>query len=94
MCVCVGRVTAWTLKMILAAQLEDWENLVYVEPRLVTDTIDFLLKHQAADGSFHETHHYDNTTLTYTMSFKVTWEEKGREGKRKERERKGKGIRE
>lgn len=63
-------VTAWTLKTILAAQLEDWENLVYVEPRLVTDTIEFLLKHQAEDGSFHETEHYNNTTLTYCMSYK------------------------
>ncbi|KAK8404354.1 hypothetical protein O3P69_007576 [Scylla paramamosain] len=63
-------VTAWTLRVILAAQLEDWENLVYVEPRLITDTIDFLIKHQAPDGSFHETEHYENATLCYTMSFK------------------------
>ncbi|XP_045124583.1 C3 and PZP-like alpha-2-macroglobulin domain-containing protein 8 [Portunus trituberculatus] len=63
-------VTAWTLRVILAAQLEDWENLVYVEPRLITDTIEFLIKHQAPDGSFHETVHYDNATLSYTMSFK------------------------
>ncbi|XP_050736759.1 CD109 antigen-like isoform X2 [Eriocheir sinensis] len=63
-------VTAWTLKTILAAQLEDWENLVYVEPRLVTATIDFLIQHQAEDGSFHETEHYRNTTLSYTMAYK------------------------
>lgn len=73
----VRRVTAWTLKTILAAQLEDWENLVYVEPRFVTATIDFLIQHQAEDGSFHETEHYRNTTLSYTMSHKVR-EGKGR----------------
>lgn len=69
--VLIHRVTAWTLKNILAAQLEDWENLVYVEPRLVTATVDFLIQHQREDGSFHETEHYQNTTLSYTMSFKV-----------------------
>ncbi|XP_069950501.1 CD109 antigen [Cherax quadricarinatus] len=62
-------VTAWVVNVLLAAQLQDWENLVYIEPRLINRAIAFLIDHQAEDGSFHETSHY-NITLDYKMSFK------------------------
>nr|XP_045621040.1 CD109 antigen-like isoform X1 [Procambarus clarkii] len=63
--------TAWVVNVLLAAQLEDWENLLYIEPRLINTAVAFLLDHQASDGSFLETPHY-NVTLDHKMSFKVT----------------------
>lgn len=63
--------TAWAVEALLGAQLEDWENLVYIEPRLIKTAVAFLLRHQAADGSFHETSLDANHTLDPKMSSKV-----------------------
>ncbi|KAG7167134.1 CD109 antigen-like 1 [Homarus americanus] len=61
--------TTWVLTVLLAAQHEDWENLVYVEPRLVNTATTFILDHQEPDGSFRETIFY-NITLDHKMGFK------------------------
>ncbi|ROT84000.1 hypothetical protein C7M84_022789 [Penaeus vannamei] len=46
--------TTWVLSVLLPAQLEDWENLVYIEPRLINTAVAFILEHQLEDGSFRE----------------------------------------
>ena len=53
------RVTSWVLSVLKAAQLEEWENMLYIHPRIIIDSVQFLLQFQNADGSFQETPHYD-----------------------------------
>ncbi|XP_069979705.1 CD109 antigen [Penaeus vannamei] len=47
-------VTARVLNILLAAQHEDWENLLYIDPRIIRKGVVFLLRHQMADGGFKE----------------------------------------
>lgn len=61
--------TAWVVNLLLAAQHEDWENLVYIEPRLINAAIAFLLEHQTPEGSFTETEQF-NITLDHKTSYK------------------------
>nr|XP_027238444.1 uncharacterized protein LOC113829465 [Penaeus vannamei] len=64
--------TTWVLSVLLPAQLEDWENLVYIEPRLINTAVAFILEHQLEDGSFREP--FVNVTLDHKMSSKEkTW---------------------
>ncbi|KAK3877542.1 hypothetical protein Pcinc_017750 [Petrolisthes cinctipes] len=63
-------VTAWVVRVVMAAQLEDWENQIYIEPRFVSSSVSYLIKHQDDQGGFHESIHYRNTSLLYTMNFK------------------------
>ncbi|XP_042874715.1 CD109 antigen-like [Penaeus japonicus] len=60
--------TAWVLSVLLPAQLEEWENLVYIEPRLINTAIAFILENQQEDGSFKEP--FTNVTLDHKMSSK------------------------
>ncbi|XP_047502417.1 complement C3-like [Penaeus chinensis] len=60
--------TTWVLSVLLPAQLEDWENLVYIEPRLINTVVSFILEHQLEDGSFREP--FTNVTLDHKMSSK------------------------
>lgn len=50
----LSRVTARVLNILLAAQHEDWENLLYIDPRIIRKGVVFLLRHQMADGGFKE----------------------------------------
>lgn len=51
---CFSRVTARVINILLAAQHEDWENLLYIDPRIIRKGVVFLLRHQMADGGFQE----------------------------------------
>ncbi|KAK7083289.1 hypothetical protein SK128_010000 [Halocaridina rubra] len=65
--------TSWVLNLLLAAQLEDWENLIYIEPKLINHAVAFILEHQRDDGSFWEP--ASNVTHDFKMSFKESyWE--------------------
>ncbi|KAK7083283.1 hypothetical protein SK128_009994 [Halocaridina rubra] len=60
--------TSWVLSLLLAAQLEDWENLIYIEPKLINHAVAFILEHQRDDGSFWEP--ASNVTHDFKMSYK------------------------
>ncbi|MPD04298.1 hypothetical protein E2C01_099977 [Portunus trituberculatus] len=40
--------------MLLAAQHEDWENLLYIDPGIIQKSVRFLLQNQMANGGFAE----------------------------------------
>ncbi|KAK7017962.1 hypothetical protein SK128_001868 [Halocaridina rubra] len=46
--------TAKVVNLLLAAQLEDWENQLYIDPKIIKKSVGFLLKYQANDGGFRE----------------------------------------
>ncbi|XP_068239791.1 CD109 antigen-like [Palaemon carinicauda] len=60
--------TSWILSLLLSAQLEDWENLIFVDPKVIREGVAFLVEHQRRDGSFEEPS--SNGTHDYKMSFK------------------------
>ena len=41
--------------MIQAAQFENWENYLYIHPRIIVDAVTFLIQYQGPAGDFHET---------------------------------------
>lgn len=64
------RMTVWVVQSLLSAQLEEWENLIYVDPRLINRAVAFVLDHQESDGSFRETPAL-HVALDHKMSYKV-----------------------
>lgn len=47
--------TAFCIRMYQYAQFPDWEYTLYIDPKIISDGIMFLLRHQDVDGSFYET---------------------------------------
>ncbi|KAB7504994.1 Antigen, partial [Armadillidium nasatum] len=60
--------TAWVTNLFQNAMFEEWENLIYVDPRVLSDSVNFLLKYQNPNGDFRETEHY-NITLDYKYRY-------------------------
>ncbi|RXG55463.1 Complement C3 [Armadillidium vulgare] len=60
--------TAWVTNLFQNAMFEEWENLIYVDPRVLTDSVNFLLQYQNPNGDFRETEHY-NITLDYKYRY-------------------------
>ncbi|XP_064122031.1 thioester-containing protein 1 allele S1-like [Macrobrachium nipponense] len=60
--------TSWILSLLLSAQLEEWENLIFVDPKIIREGVAFLVENQRRDGSFAEL--ALNATHDYKMSFK------------------------
>lgn len=48
------RLTAKVVNILLAAQHEDWENFLYIDPKIIQQSVAFLLNHQQPDGGFTE----------------------------------------
>ena len=52
--------TAYCARVYFDAQYDDWHNFIYIDPKVVQNSIDFVLKHQISDpmsdleGSFFE----------------------------------------
>lgn len=58
------RLSAWTIRTIHQANFPEWENLLYVDPQMVSKTIEWLLQWQDIKaGAFHETPYYSDTPL-------------------------------
>lgn len=47
--------TAFSIRMYQLALFPDWENFIYIDPRLISRGITFLLNHQDEKGAFYET---------------------------------------
>ncbi|XP_076069383.1 CD109 antigen-like [Oratosquilla oratoria] len=62
-------VTAHMVKIFLLTKHEDWENYLYIEPKIINECVDFLIDHQLPDGSFIETK-WTNVTLDHKMDYK------------------------
>ncbi|XP_037068259.1 CD109 antigen-like [Pollicipes pollicipes] len=50
--------TAWAVRQLQYSQFQDWENYLYVEPRILSEAAEWLCLFQNADGSFNETKWY------------------------------------
>lgn len=46
--------TAKVLNLLLAAQHEEWENQLYIDPKIIKKSVGFLMKYQLPNGSFKE----------------------------------------
>lgn len=58
------RLTAWTTRILQQAQFQDWENLIYIEPRIISKAVEWLVKWQdPITGAFRETPDYENVPL-------------------------------
>ncbi|XP_068210039.1 CD109 antigen-like [Palaemon carinicauda] len=56
--------TAWITRLLQQAQFQDWENLIYVEPRIISKAVEWLVKWQNTDtGAFMETPSYQEVPL-------------------------------
>ncbi|KAB7493685.1 hypothetical protein Anas_10340 [Armadillidium nasatum] len=62
------KLTAWVTNLFQNAMFEEWEYLIYVDPRVLTDAVKFMLKHQNPDGDFGETEFY-NITLDHKYRY-------------------------
>uniref|UniRef100_A0A0P5Q5G8 Macroglobulin complement-related protein n=1 Tax=Daphnia magna TaxID=35525 RepID=A0A0P5Q5G8_9CRUS len=51
-------VTAWVVRILGQSQFQDWENHFYVDRRLMTSSVKWILQFQRRDGSFGETEDY------------------------------------
>ncbi|XP_013794547.1 CD109 antigen-like [Limulus polyphemus] len=47
--------TAYCARIYNLAQYPDWENYLFIDPKVISDSIKFVLKYQRSDGSFYET---------------------------------------
>lgn len=45
------------------AQFQDWENIIYIEPRIISKAIEWLIKYQTPSGAFMETPAYQAVPL-------------------------------
>ncbi|KAK8397836.1 hypothetical protein O3P69_004560 [Scylla paramamosain] len=56
--------SAWTIRTIQQAQFPEWENLLYIDPNIISTTVKWLLQWQdKKTGVFRETPYYSNTPL-------------------------------
>ncbi|XP_069938701.1 CD109 antigen [Cherax quadricarinatus] len=56
--------TAWTTRILQHAQFQDWENIIYIEPRIISKAIEWLVKWQdPITGAFRETPSYEKVPL-------------------------------
>jgi hypothetical protein len=49
---------AWVIRILGQSQFQDWENHFYVDQRLLTNSVKWILQYQRRDGSFGETDNY------------------------------------
>lgn len=47
--------TALCARVLNKATFQEWENSLYIDPLVIQNAIDWLIRQQQADGSFHET---------------------------------------
>ncbi|KAK4320554.1 hypothetical protein Pmani_008591 [Petrolisthes manimaculis] len=50
--------TAFAIKSLWLANFQDWENFLYVDPKVINDAVDWLLEYQTPLGSFTETPYF------------------------------------
>ncbi|XP_047481542.1 CD109 antigen-like [Penaeus chinensis] len=55
--------TAWTTRTIQMAQFQDWENIIYIEPRIISKAVEWLIQYQTPSGAFMETPTYQEVPL-------------------------------
>lgn len=57
---CFCRLTSWAIRIFKHASFQDWENLFYIEPQIITRCTEWILQFQTELGSFEETAWYHN----------------------------------
>ena len=56
--------SAWTIRTIQQAQFSEWENLLYIDPKIISKTVKWLLQWQdKRTGVFRETSYYGKTPI-------------------------------
>ena len=58
--------TAYTIKGLEAASFQDWEDYIYIDPRVFGSAVMWLLNYQSEEGAFYETE-YTERPLHYAM---------------------------
>ena len=52
------RATAWVVRVLGQSQFQDWENYYFVDRKLLSNCVQWLLGYQNEDGTFEETDYY------------------------------------
>lgn len=47
--------TSFCVRVFQEASFYEWENFIYIDPKVITDSVSWVLDHQTTDGSFFET---------------------------------------
>ena len=58
--------TAWCVRVLEAAQFQDWEDFIYIDPEVFGNAVMWLLNYQDKDGAFLESSD-DDLPLHYAM---------------------------
>ena len=61
---------AWVVRILSQSQFQDWENHFFVDAKLLTSSVKWLLQYQRHDGSFTETNEYP---VPLDRRFMVVW---------------------
>lgn len=46
--------TAYCARTLQEANFYEWENYIYIDPKVITKAIEWILEHQTSEGSFYE----------------------------------------
>ena len=52
------RTTAWVIRVLGQSQFQDWENHYFVDRKLLSSSVKWIIDQQNPDGTFHETDDY------------------------------------
>ena len=58
--------TAYTIKVLEAASFQDWEDYIYIDPKVFGSAVMWLLNYQSEEGAFQETEYFSRP-LHYAM---------------------------
>ncbi|XP_022908255.2 CD109 antigen [Onthophagus taurus] len=47
--------TSYVIRLLKEATFYEWENFIYIDPRIIEKSVRWVLKHQTPEGSFYET---------------------------------------
>ncbi|CAL4102803.1 unnamed protein product [Meganyctiphanes norvegica] len=68
--------TAWTIRNLIHGQFQDWENILYIDSRVISKAVRWLIKWQTPTGAFMETPTYQEIPLDQkasAYSFSMRW---------------------
>ncbi|KAG1649942.1 CD109 antigen [Nymphon striatum] len=81
--------TAHMARIFQVARYPEWENFLYIDPSIISKSIEYLVSQQQPDGSFYDVEEYAfdrkmNPTVSYLKTYDLFGNPTGRRAKREE----------